>query len=886
MQHSRRRSSQSSVRYTCPSCRAMVRGTRPNATVTTLLDMFLATNPDRVKSDAEKEEVAKRYKPGDSVIPSESSSSDTEEPDSEVVEEVRHLSLQESRNSGRRLNYRERQQSSASGHARGSDTEDGRLRRRPAEEREARRQARQRAQRAAASAEDALESSRRARHQSSLRSLLSLSDVETMEEEILRQIIEDGLLDGIDLDHLSPAQEEELSERIADAYRQRHRLRSRSQRTQESTQPAQGRSSRSRASSQSAQAQVPATAAAPHETTATRNHAASDSSPLLGLPLSRSRDSDHQRNLSDQGGRRRRPSPLATHHASSSAVDLRPAARSASDMTSDRVQTSQLRRVEAGDRPARRSRRATESEQVTPNMFLAGTRERAQTTSRPSTSSSTTAQLRSPYRTFAPSRSEVTLPIPASQTTLDLSMTHRDGRSTSSSRSPRTPTALYPEPSISCERCGKTNIQYEVYKNCSRCKDGNYNICLRCHRLGRGCLRWSGFGTSARREYEKRRPSPQAQSSSAQEPPHTLLSFRYQRPSGIARRTVSEGKQMTNEDPARRLQAGLFCDICQSSANDCFWKCAQCNEGDWGFCGHCVNQGKCCTHPLLPICCVTRDGPTQPAAPTSRESNTIYKTLSISTKCDICAYPIPTSMTRFHCLECNEGDYDICANCYFKLVAWGKISKENGHNGWRRCLRGHRMVVVGFETHEEGQKRVVVRGLVGGHALRDEYALHQQQQQQHASTPTSATFSGSNTVIPSPEIGSGDWSWKEGPERRKKASRVRSALSGNNNNTNNSIIINNNHNNNNTDSTSSPASPTFFSSPHSRRPPPDGGIGLIVHARWSWFPEEDIKDELMFPRGAEITEAENINDDWFWGCYAGVTGLFPGAHVVVVGEVV
>ncbi|TQB72225.1 hypothetical protein MPDQ_006944 [Monascus purpureus] len=662
VQHSRRRSSQSSVRYTCPSCRAMVRGTRPNATVTTLLDMFLATNPDRVKSDAEKEEVAKRYKPGDSVIPSESSSSDTEEPDSEVVEEVRHLSLQESRNSGRRLNYRERQQSSASGHARGSDTEDGRLRRRPAEEREARRQARQRAQRAAASAEDALESSRRARHQSSLRSLLSLSDVETMEEEILRQIIEDGLLDGIDLDHLSPAQEEELSERIADAYRQRHRLRSRSQRTQESTQPAQGRSSRSRASSQSAQAQVPATAAAPHETTATRNHAASDSSPLLGLPLSRSRDSDHQRNLSDQGGRRRRPSPLATHHASSSAVDLRPAARSASDMTSDRVQTSQLRRVEAGDRPARRSRRATESEQVTPNMFLAGTRERAQTTSRPSTSSSTTAQLRSPYRTFAPSRSEVTLPIPASQTTLDLSMTHRDGRSTSSSRSPRTPTALYPEPSIS-----------------------------------------------------------------------------------------------------------------------------------------------------------------------------------------------------FHCLECNEGDYDICANCYFKLVAWGKISKENGHNGWRRCLRGHRMVVVGFETHEEGQKRVVVRGLVGGHALRDEYALHQQQQQQHASTPTSATFSGSNTVIPSPEIGSGDWSWKEGPERRKKASRVRSALS---------------------------ASPTFFSSPHSRRPPPDGGIGLIVHARWSWFPEEDIKDELMFPRGAEITEAENINDDWFWGCYAGVTGLFPGAHVVVVGEVV
>jgi hypothetical protein len=55
---------------------------------------------------------------------------------------------------------------------------------------------------------------------------------------------------------------------------------------------------------------------------------------------------------------------------------------------------------------------------------------------------------------------------------------------------------------------------------------------------------------------------------------------------------------------------------------------------------------------------------------------------------------------------------------------------------------------------------------------------------------------------------------------------------------------------------------------------------------WSWIPEEGVHDELMFPRGAEITEAENINDDWYWGCYAGMTGLFPGSHVTVVGEIV
>jgi hypothetical protein len=42
-------------------------------------------------------------------------------------------------------------------------------------------------------------------------------------EEILRLIEEEGLLDGIDLENLHPDQEDELSERIAAAYRERHR---------------------------------------------------------------------------------------------------------------------------------------------------------------------------------------------------------------------------------------------------------------------------------------------------------------------------------------------------------------------------------------------------------------------------------------------------------------------------------------------------------------------------------------------------------------------------------------------------------------------------------------------------------------------------------------
>ncbi|WKT42717.1 Zinc finger, RING-type [Fusarium oxysporum f. sp. vasinfectum] len=51
--------------FTCPSCRAAVRTTQHNATVVTLLDMFIAASPGKDRSAAEKEEMAKKYKPGD-----------------------------------------------------------------------------------------------------------------------------------------------------------------------------------------------------------------------------------------------------------------------------------------------------------------------------------------------------------------------------------------------------------------------------------------------------------------------------------------------------------------------------------------------------------------------------------------------------------------------------------------------------------------------------------------------------------------------------------------------------------------------------------------------------------------------------------------------------
>lgn len=677
-----------------------------------------------------------------------------------------------------------------------------------------------------------------------------------MEEEILRQILDEGLLNDIDMDNLGPRQEEELSERIADAYRRRHRLRSRSQQQQEPRESSHQTTTRPRARSHSVQR--PTAGPPPRESSRPPV-----SRPYLFEPLvSRPGPSTHQRRLSEQGNGRRRTSPTSAHQPSLSETTLRSNARSSSDMTSERPRAHQT-----GTRPepsTTRRRRATESEQV-PHLWTPGTRERAPpvVAGRPLTDSPTVASPQSPMV------SRSAFPPVSASLAPNVNGSVQNGRSRpSSSRSNVSHSApSYAEPSTPCDRCGKDNIQYELHKRCPYCNNGNYHLCFRCYRAGRGCLHWSGFGPSAQASFERilamannEQPTP------VPDPPHILVSSQYKRPSRT-RRATNDDRQIISDDPARRLQTGLFCDICSSETNGCFWKCDQCNEGDWGFCNHCVNQGRCCTHPLLPICRFSSISETD----TSSSTDETFKILSISTSCDLCTSAIPASTTRFHCPTCNAGDYDVCANCYLKLGAMGKISKENGHNGWRRCLRGHRMVVVGFEDYEEGQRRVVVRDLVGGRALMDEHV-----NSPLASHVSAAPTSGTGTI---PEVGTGDWSWKEGTERRKKASRARTPWR-------------------NTSLETPPQTPTTpltaanlttptttTSHTQTRRFPPDGGVGVIAQALWSWYPEDGVVDELMFPRGAEITEAENINDDWFWGCYAGATGLFPGRHVRVLGEV-
>ncbi|CAD6564847.1 MAG: hypothetical protein ASARMPREDX12_004459 [Alectoria sarmentosa] len=207
--------------------------------------------------------------------------------------------------------------------------------------------------------------------------------------------------------------------------------------------------------------------------------------------------------------------------------------------------------------------------------------------------------------------------------------------------------------------------------------------------------------------------------------------------------------------------------------------------------------------------------------------------LTFSTKCDICTYPIPPSTTRFHCPQCNDGDYDICTGCYLRLVKIGRISADNGPKGWRRCLNGHRMVVIGFEDSVQGQSRIVVEDLVGGHAP-------------------------SNTTDSDGEV----WSWRD----ESQQTQAKTMSNGVNSRSFNGSI------------------------PHPSdlvvgKYPPNGGVGMRVLALWSYWPQEGVEDELSFPKGAEIRECEDINGDWFLGIYCGRKGVFPGNYCRILDKV-
>jgi hypothetical protein len=708
-------------------------------------------------------------------------------------------------------------------------------------------------------------------HQSSLRSLLSSSelDSEDVDEDLVHRVLEELLAEGVDLNQIGPTQEEEITERIAAAVRRRQAERQQERRQRRDRERLEEEAARRRTHGRSGSG-----TSTPHS-----GSGPPVSRPALIEAANRGPRSQHERS-SSQGSSRsarraERPAPLSV---SSTGHGNNETQRSS---TSDTAPVARRRQSDHGQRSAveaRQQLRNSLQSSVAPNigsprgLGFTIPASASPSSSTPTITPSQTPGLRHTEPTANRQRrsSNHGTPPMASAPAFPRSTTDpvaNESRSRQSSTVVPVVPTFYTEPHVSCNHCGKDHIEHELHYHCSRCDDGKYNLCLRCYRAGQGCKHWFGFGWTAWARYDRNRP--EGGYAPGYEEPHVLTGHRYRRPlSPLTESTTAPHVLLSEDDPKQRLEEGVFCDVCKSFANACYWKCDRCNEGDWGFCNDCVNQGKHCTHPLLPVArkpteidstttAAATSGTTTPQLDTGlvppedgtaatsppltprsasiirgpdcvAMANLVFKPLTFKTQCNICRYPIPPSNTRCHCLKCNGGDYDMCMSCYHKLNVSGRISKEDGINGWRKCVRGHRMVVLGFEDRDGGQRRIVVRDLVGGYALKED------------NNTTSGTKS------PTTGLTMREWKWRD--------------------------YEGNLHNYRAPSSVAVPA----------QRFPPDGGTGLRLQARWNYWPEEGVKDELAFPRHAEIREATDINGDWYLGVYCGITGLLPASFVAVI----
>lgn len=722
-----------------------MRGTKADWRLSTLLEGFLKANPDKVKSDTEKEEMKQSYTPGEDVIPKiEARSDDSDSEDERLMAHVRELSMANvgpetaTREAGRAVRYsRSRRREDGDVHTQ-YRPEDLSRQQRPS------RWAAQHAQLTESSLQQHDASESQLEHQSSLRSLLSASPIDSqdVQQEILQSIYDDGLFDGIDFDNLTTEQEEELTERIADAYRRRQR--EERSRNRERRRP-NGRSPRANGTGEESQTRPRA-----------RTGSASAQQSRIRAPISRPHLFE-QNNLEPPASPRHRHSPSstarrtnrsasrtdapdATNRASRSATDLseRPmtneAARARHRRMSSNVrsttdpQNGQMRTHISQMRA--NSRTSSDTEASAHPLEAARLQRRPINNSLPSLSASATNTAPAQEQTvrpatstaaFAPEHITSVTPVPEPLTNL---------------RPASRP--LQSAPLVNCTRCERRSIQHELHYRCPWCRNGNFDLCLSCYRAGQGCDHWYGFGYMA---YERwHRLAPPEGRPAGYERPHVLVPRRWQTPPANPSVAIPfEAK----------LQEGPFCDSCFAFANECYWYCFHCLEGAWGFCNACVQTGQTCTHPLLPIAHLSslhhqpQQHPHDPSKlaftqlPHLRQDS--YVLLPVLTDCDVCLRPISPNNTRFHCNACSNGDYDICTDCYYGLVITGKISQANGPHGWRRCLQGHRMAIIGYQDVPEagGQQRVIIRDQVGGRRHKDAIA---DTQSVTAPPPAEATF--------------------------------------------------------------------------------------------------------------------------------------------------
>ncbi|KAL2440756.1 hypothetical protein ABEF95_005012 [Exophiala dermatitidis] len=885
--------------------------------------MFLAANPGKDRTAEEKSEMAQIYKPGDEIMPKVESYRRRERRRREE-EEVR---AREQRSGGYVIQERSRPDqrlhvSSAdsaltppttSGHSRSRERRDRRERSRDSQIRTAEERQQingavgSRPRNAASSSStdlsaplappagsprhpDAVEARQRGArtvaHQASLISLVSASESGTgtgeslNEAQLMQEILSEGLLDGINVEELTETEQDELSEIIAERYRQLHpeRVRrsvpavartdtvSNESRRSDDTQIEEA-DRRPRQSARSTQRQQ--TQPSPRSSRSV-TIGGTDGRPPSAFPQASAEQAllppqeiTHRRRPSDESGRRDVSNMRTARTARSSQPSgsrSTPAARSATDL-SDRPESFALA-------AERRNPRANASRSNTEPRASPRASEVWQSAGRAGSSppEAVSSATQSPTVDHdGPVMSSVnTAPVPTSIPTSDLAPAGLEPLVPSSADVP----TRFEEPWIECARCFRPGIQ-----------------------AGRGCNHWYGFGHAALLKFEASQP--RNRSSQAIELPHLLIGRRYLIPPSNDQ-PRSQGRNATvSGDPALRLQEGNFCDRCGAFANVCFWSCDFCNEGEWGFCNDCVNTNHCCNHPLLPVAHKPADlnsrnttsrpgtagiegGASQTLSPfaatgrmpspaQSAPSSTTSATgaypgavpLVITTHCDICSRTVLPEETRYHCPSHptpsaekpdQKGDFDICMTCYHRIVKTGQIKQDDGPDGWRLCPSGHRMIEVTFEQEShEGQRRVVLRDLVGGVKMTESDVLAWKLANTQLSHPASSSPRPATGVMP--EFGGlgGQWVWREDPAGTRRATRSRNAI---------------------------PPKPTS-------RFPPDGGFGKVCRARWSYIPAEgeEGEGELMFPKHAEIKEVEEVNDEWWFGVYAGGMGVFPAAYV-------
>jgi hypothetical protein len=897
----------------------------------------VAVNPDKDRTAEEKEMDGKKYTPGENVLlkveEKEKSLRERrrEDEDRRLMEEVRGLSLREvgvddpearrarrRREEGRSRDSRAPVSRDTSRDHRNADDrererEQERRRRREAERRsvgntlqpesESSDERRRRTSRERRRAEESTRTAvRQIEHQSSLRSLISSSDLDShdMEEEILRQIREEGLLDGIDLENIDVNQEDQITERIAEAFRRRQSERAR----QEPARRSDASARRSQAPTSTPGSRETSDSEAVRTSRRARTHSRSPSAIRNSEQSSRppqsisATQSTHLEVQSSDEGRHRRRRTSSGSRSSTNPIPAaepmaRPASRSQTDLSSRPASTSTVSRPVVANTP-----RSSTDPNVSHAVELAGSEGRprqTQTTpnASPQLQSSARMEGAAPATTVAERRlrgappAEIAVPpailsavsqSPVERTLVPLPLSPRaqghsrqaslsdragalssgarpgSSSSASSTLGSRKAPILFPEPSVSCARCAKPHIEYELHYNCGECLGGNYNICLPCYRAAKGCLHWFGFGQAAWTKWEQLRIAGQEV-----DKPHMLTPSRFI-PPRIAPGGADGRRTLTPDDPQKRLQSGTFCMNCFAWTNECYWRCDVCNDGDWGFCNLCVNQGRSCPHPLLPLTYKPHETQEPPLSPTHDHQAPLsasiltgpgvmdigpFKPLTFSTKCDVCRYPIPPSQSRYHCFSCSSrvpgtlpGDYDICTSCYLKQVASRRISADNGNLGWRRCLKGHRMVIVAFEENRGGQRRVIVQDLVGGRGV-DEQACSVQD------------YAGGELQ---------KWSWGDGVHIRGDSSHSKLVTM--------DVM--------NVAPTTAPGMvlDTAF--------PPSGGVGMRCTAVWAWYPAAGADDELLFPKGAEVRECKDVTEDWAHGTYMGKSGLFPSPYVRVL----